>query len=85
MKHAGAATLDALQPLLTQVRAISGLREKNRGVFYRRGRAALHFHEDPTGLFADVRAGQAAEFTRQRVDVPGGPEIVLALLRGDAG
>ena len=26
-------------------------------MFYRRGRAFLHFHEDPAGLFADVRPG----------------------------
>ena len=25
------------------------------GVFYRKGKAYLHFHEDPAGLFADLR------------------------------
>ena len=60
MKHAGAASLDRLEPLLTQVRALPGLREKQRGVFYRGGRAWLHFHEDgtaPARLWADLKQG----------------------------
>lgn len=31
-----------------------GLKEKKRGIFYRRGKSFLHFHEDPAGLFADL-------------------------------
>lgn len=31
------------------------LKEKSRGVFYRKSKATLHFHEDPAGLFADMR------------------------------
>ena len=57
MKHAGTAALDALEDLLSAVRARGGLREPRRGVFYRRGRAWLHFHEDGAGLFADLRVG----------------------------
>lgn len=38
-----------------------GLFERSRGVFYRRARAFLHFHEDPTGLFADVRVDEELE------------------------
>ena len=57
MKHAGTAALDALEDLLNAVRARDGLREPRRGVFYRRGRAWLHFHEDAAGLFADLRVG----------------------------
>ena len=55
MKHAGAATLDSLEPLLSRIRALRAFQEKTRGVFYLRGRAALHFHEDPGGLYADLR------------------------------
>lgn len=55
MKHAGAAALDRLEPMLERLRGIDGLTEKSRGVFYRKGRAVLHFHEDPTGLHADLR------------------------------
>jgi hypothetical protein len=35
MKHAGAAALDALEPVLKQLRAIAGMKEKSRGTFYR--------------------------------------------------
>jgi len=66
MKHAGQATLDALDDLLVQLRALGGMREKSRGVFYVRSKAFLHFHEDPTGLYADLRAG--ADFERFKVD-----------------
>lgn len=55
MKHAGPGALDELEPLLRKLRALDELNEKSRGVFYRRGKAFLHFHEDPAGLFADVR------------------------------
>jgi hypothetical protein len=55
MKHAGANALDALEPILAQLRAIDWLKEKSRGTFYRKSRAFLHFHEDPAGFFADVR------------------------------
>lgn len=65
MKHAGAATLEALAPLLADLRRRPALREKKTGVFYLRSRAFLHFHEDPAGIFADVRLGE--DFTRMRV------------------
>jgi hypothetical protein len=61
MKHAGRAALDRLEPLLRKLRAIEELREKSRGIFHRGGRAFLHFHEDPAGLFADVRFGDDFE------------------------
>ena len=55
MKHAGAATLDSLEALLGEVCERTELKEKSRGVFYRKSKATLHFHEDPAGLFADLR------------------------------
>ena len=55
MKHATAASLDRLEPLLAEIRGFAWLKEKSRGVFYRGSRATLHFHEDPAGLFADLR------------------------------
>ncbi|MBW4473272.1 MAG: hypothetical protein KME45_23290 [Stenomitos rutilans HA7619-LM2] len=55
MKHANDRALDKLTTLLTALRAIEGLKEKKRGIFYRKGQAFLHFHDDPTGLFADLR------------------------------
>ena len=65
MRHATPADLDELEPLLSRLRKLDQLVEKNRGVFYRKSKAFLHFHEDPTGLHADVRLG--ADFERFRV------------------
>jgi len=39
VKHAGADALDALEPVLAQLRALDGLREKSRGTFYRKSKA----------------------------------------------
>ena len=54
MRHARDQDLDRLEDLLERLRALPGLTEKKRGVFYRKSRAFLHFHEDPKGLFADI-------------------------------
>ena len=62
VKHAGPAALEELEPLLAEIRATApGLVEKSRGVFYRRSKAFLHFHEDPTGMYADLRTSDAFE------------------------
>ncbi len=55
MKHAGATALATIEPLLMELRKLDGLVEKSPGVFYRKSVAFLHFHEDPAGMFADVR------------------------------
>jgi hypothetical protein len=57
VKHAGPAALERLAGLLMQLRDRPALAEPRPGVFYRRSRAFLHFHEDPAGLFADFRPG----------------------------
>ena len=57
MKHISSEELDKLEGLLAELRKREGLKEKKRGVFYRKSRAFLHFHEDPAGLFVDVRLG----------------------------
>lgn len=69
MKHAGAAALDELEPLLAALRGLPGLKERSRGVFYRKSRAFLHFHEDPRGLFADIREAVGGDF--ERIEVTG--------------
>ncbi|WP_431151325.1 hypothetical protein [Acidovorax facilis] len=61
MKHAGVEALKRIEPLLAQVRAFSALVERRPGVFYLRSRAFLHFHEDSTGIFADVRIHDSFE------------------------
>jgi hypothetical protein len=58
MKHAGARTLQRLSDLLDQIRQRQGLKEKKLGIFYRKSKSFLHFHEDPTGIFADLTVGE---------------------------
>jgi hypothetical protein len=65
VKHATQATIEALEPLRTQIRALDGLTERKPGLFAKAGRAHLHFHEDPAGIYADVRAG--GDWDRYRV------------------
>jgi hypothetical protein len=69
MKHARASALDALEPVLAELRKLDGLKEKKRGTFYRGSSAFLHFHEDPAGFFADVKLG-GNDFVRLRVNSP---------------
>ena len=55
MKHAGTETFALLASVLVRLRAIPGLVERTPGAFYFRSKAFLHFHADPTGVFADVK------------------------------
>jgi hypothetical protein len=64
VRHITPAGLDALEPLLEQLRAIDGLGETRRDAFSVRSRAFLHFHEDPEGYFADVRFTDTVERCR---------------------
>jgi hypothetical protein len=68
MRHARDQDLDRLDELLSELRTLPGLVEKKRGVFYRKGKSFLHFHEDPKGLFADIDGG-AADGDFERIDV----------------
>jgi hypothetical protein len=65
MKHADADTLERLDSLLNQLRTRAHLREKTPGTFYVKSRAYLHFHDDATGIFADVKL-DFVDFTRLR-------------------
>jgi hypothetical protein len=82
MKHARSDALDSLEPLLREIRLIPGLDEKSRGVFYRRSKAFLHFHEDPSGMHADVRIG--AEFERYRAETEAERQALLDMIRSAA-
>jgi hypothetical protein len=66
MRHAQEDALNQLEPLLKQLRTLPGLRERKRGAFYRGSVAFLHFHEDPAGLFADLKVN--GEWQRLKVD-----------------
>ena len=81
MKHAGHLALDELEPLLEGLRRITGLKEKKRGVFYWRSRACLHFHEDPTGMWADFRCPGEPDFTRLSADGTTAQAAILARLK----
>jgi hypothetical protein len=83
VKHAGDEALNELEPLLVDLRAVDGLIERKRGVFYRRGKAFAHFHEDPTGLFVDVRLG--SDFERMRVSTTKERASFLAGVRRAVG
>jgi hypothetical protein len=58
VKHASEQALDALEDVLEQIRKQERLKERKRGVFYKGSVAFLHFHEDPAGLFADLKLGK---------------------------
>ncbi len=76
MKHAGSEALDQLEPVLARLRRLEGLRERKRGTFYRGSSAFLHFHEDPAGMFADLKV--AGEFVRMRVNDGREAEVLVA-------
>jgi hypothetical protein len=81
MRHARDQDLDRIEPLLAQLRALPGLVEKKRGVFYRKSRGFLHFHEDPKGMFADISDPD------ERIDVTGaaGQAALVAAARRRLG
>lgn len=84
MRRARAASLDELEPWLDEVRGlgIAGLVEKANRAFYRRSTAMLHFHEDDTGVHADVKLG--GDWVRIPVD-DAGRRRILELLAEEYG
>jgi hypothetical protein len=78
MRHATSAALDRLDDLLQAVRRQHPqLKERKRGAFYRGGAGWLHFHEDPAGLFADLKIGG----TWERLPVNSAAERAALLAR----
>jgi hypothetical protein len=67
VKHAGADALEELSDLIGELRQLGWLREPTPAHFYWKSRAIVHFHEDPTGLYADVRLDLQGRFERRRV------------------
>jgi hypothetical protein len=76
MRHAREEALNELEDVLTAVRAFDGLKERKRGAFYRKSAGFLHFHEDPEGLFADLKVG--GDWERFRVSTPEEQSDLLA-------
>ena len=77
MKHAGPDTLQALAPLLARLHSLPGLVERTPGCFYKGSKAFLHFHDDPSGVHADVKLGSAG-FTRMRAQSAREHETLMA-------
>jgi hypothetical protein len=79
MRHAGTVVLTNLTGLLYQIRMRQGLKEKKKlGIFYRKSKSFLHFHEDALGVFADLGAG--SDFNRYPVNTSEECEALLSAL-----
>ena len=79
MKHAGPNTLATLEPLLRKVREHASLVERTPGSFYRKSKAYLHFHEDASGTYADIKLNPVG-FTRVRATTPKEQAHLLVLI-----
>jgi hypothetical protein len=79
MKHAGDEALERLESLLVQLRGVNVLKEKRPGLFYLRSKAFLHFHEDASRLFADLRCDDV--FSRFDVTTASQQKSLMARVR----
>jgi hypothetical protein len=79
LRHATPQTLETITDLLIQLRGIDGIAEKRAGAFSRGSRAFLHFHDDPTGTYADVRLGN--DFERFRVTTKREKQALVSRIR----
>jgi hypothetical protein len=68
MAHADSTVLQALQPVLRQLREIKGVREVRPGIFHIRGSAFAHFHNDNGVLYADLKMPGGSGFDRYPLD-----------------
>lgn len=84
MRHITPARLDVIDTLLDELRLIDALKEKKRGVFYRKSRAFLHFHEDGDDIFADVRI-DGPEFDRHRCTTRREQKDLVRMIRKGLG
>jgi hypothetical protein len=75
MRHAGPQTLEELAALLTKIRRRQELTERKPGTFYKKSKAFIHFHEDPAGIFADLKRGD--EWERLRVSTRSEQKVFL--------
>lgn len=81
MRHARDHDLDRIEDLLVQIRALPGLKEKKRGVFYLKSKGFLHFHEDPKGMFADLSQASGGGFDRLDVSHSDGQAALVEAAR----
>ena len=85
MAHASPEALQAVLPLLRQLREIKTLKEKQPGIFYCRSAAFLHFHEEAGSLVADLKKTSGTGFDRYPLTSPLAQRELLedAKLRAD--
>ena len=81
MRHATPEDLEKIGTLLDEVRRVPGLVERTPGSFYRGSKAFLHFHDDPTGMYADVRLVAGEDFVRLRVQTEAEQSSLLGQVR----
>ena len=70
MAHADPKALEPFAPLLRQLRGVPGLKEVKPGIFYLRGAAFLHFHDEQGTLSADLKKPGGSGFERYRIGTP---------------
>ena len=84
MKHATAETIARIKPLLDRIRSFGELNEKKPGIYYYKGSAFLHFHEDGDQLYADVKL-EPPKFERLPVSTSAQQDKLIELIRGKTG
>ena len=80
MRHARPEDLEAIEPLLGQLRSLDELVERTPGSFYRRSKGFLHFHVDGNDLWCDVRLS-GPEFERVRATTKAEQRSLVAAVR----
>jgi len=80
MRHLKDDDLDRLEPLLQQLRAVDGLRERTRGAFMLKSRSFLHFHAHGDEFFADVRLTD--DFERLPATTPTQQRALVNAIKG---
>jgi hypothetical protein len=84
MKHASEETLGRLDTLLNRIRQhCPPIKEKKTGVFYFKSSAFLHFHDDPAGIFADLK--EDGDWVRYPVNTPDEQTALLSAVEKRVG
>jgi len=78
VRHARDGDLDRIEPLLERLRQLGTLKERKRGCFYFKSKGFAHFHEDPKGMFADLRQRDSRDDRRMKVDTPAEQDAFIA-------
>jgi hypothetical protein len=81
LRHARDQDLDRIEALLERLRDLGELRERKRGCFYFKSKGFVHFHEDPKGMFADLRQVASRDDRRLKVDTPAEQDALITQAR----